>query len=396
MPVRLPRGILLDANPALVQMLGYHSAAQLTGENLANLHRDPQQWFTVADCLRSLRPFKDLTSEWIGKDGKPITVRLSGSAIPGEGTSLAKKDALFFELFAEDVTDRRALEQQLRQAQKMEAVGRLAGGIAHDFNNLLMVISGYCEFLTERTTEDAELRGLVQEIARAAERAAALTRQLLTFSRKQMIAPKVVDLSTVVTENSKMLTRVIGEDIDLAMIPGANLGAVKADPSQIEQVIMNLAVNARDAMPSGGKLTIETSNVTLDESYARVHSPVRPGEFVMLAVSDSGMGMDAETQAHLFNFAHARRASKALKTSGFPRCMASSSKMTATSGCTASPARERRLRSICRGLLPQEIRFPRQAAAVRKPPPGRSAKSSSWSRMKTPCAISRASIYGQA
>ena len=294
------RGILLDANPALVQMLGYDSAAELAGENLANLHRDPQQWFTVADCLRSLGPFKDLTSEWMAKDGKPILVRLSGSAIPGERVSFEKKAALFFELFAEDVTERRALEQQLRQAQKMEAVGRLAGGIAHDFNNLLMVISGYCEFLTERTTHDSELRGLVQEIARAAERAAALTRQLLTFSRKQMIAPKVMDLNTVVAENSKMLTRVIGEDIDLAMIPGTNLGTVKADPSQIGQVIMNLAVNSRDAMPQSGKLTIETSNVTLDDSYARMHSPVKPGEFVMLAISDTGLGMDAETQTQIF------------------------------------------------------------------------------------------------
>ena len=182
----------------------------------------------------------------------------------------------------------------------MEAVGRLAGGIAHDFNNLLMVISGYCEFLTERVGADAELRGLAQEIARAADRAAALTRQLLAFSRKQMLAPKVIDLNAVVTENSKMLTRVIGEDIDLVMIPGSGLGAVKADPSQIEQVIMNLAVNARDAMPQGGKLTIETSNITLDEDYVRMHAPVKPGEYVMLAISDTGTGMDAETQAQIF------------------------------------------------------------------------------------------------
>jgi PAS domain S-box-containing protein len=293
-------GILLDVNPALVHMLGYDSADALTGENLANLHRDSQQWFTVADCLRSLQPFKDLTSEWVGKDGKPVLIRLSGSATPGKQSVSGKKDALSFELFAEDITDRRALEEQLRHAQKMEAVGRLAGGIAHDFNNLLMVISGYCEFLTERTANDAELRGLVQEIARAAERAAALTRQLLTFSRKQMVMPKVVDLNAVVAENAKMLTRVIGEDIDLAMIPRADLGLIRADPSQIEQVIMNLAVNARDAMPHGGRLTIETSNVVLDDAYARTHAPVQPGEFVMLAISDTGTGMDSETQARIF------------------------------------------------------------------------------------------------
>jgi PAS domain S-box-containing protein len=288
------RGILLGVNPALVQMLGYDSADELTGDNLANLHADSQQWFTLADYLRSLEQFKGLSSSWLQKDGKQVLVRLSGRAIHGEG------DAIFFELFAEDVTENRALEQQLRQAQKMEAVGRLAGGIAHDFNNLLMVISGYCEFLLDRVGSDVELRSLTQEIARAAERATALTRQLLAFSRKQMLAPKVMDLNAVITENLKMLTRMIGEDIDLVMIPGSGVGSVKADPSQVEQVIMNLAVNARDAMPRGGKLTIETANVTLDEGYARVHTPARPGEYVMLAISDTGSGMDADTQAHIF------------------------------------------------------------------------------------------------
>jgi PAS domain S-box-containing protein len=287
-------GIVLDANPALVQMLGCESASMITGDNLANLHADPQQWFTLADHLRSLAPFRDLEAEWVRKDGKLVVARLSGRAIQAEN------NPLFFELFAEDVTVRRTLEQQLRQAQKMEAVGRLAGGIAHDFNNLLMVISGYCEFLLDRTKEDAELHGLAKEIARAADRAATLTRQLLAFSRKQMLAPKVVDLNAIVTENLKMLTRVIGEDIELAMVPGVSLGAVKADPSQIEQVIMNLAVNARDAMPKGGKLTIETSNITLDESYARLQVPLTPGEYVMLSISDNGMGMDHETQAHIF------------------------------------------------------------------------------------------------
>ena len=288
------RGIVLDANPALVAMLGHASASNLMGNNLANLYADSQQWFTLADYLRSMQQFKGLAGEWVRNDGRQVSVRLSGRAIQGP------EQDIFFELFAEDVTETRALEQQLRQAQKMEAVGRLAGGIAHDFNNLLMVISGYCEFLTDRIGADAELRGLVHEIARAADRAAALTRQLLAFSRKQMLAPKVVDLNAVVTENLKMLTRVIGEDIDLVMIPGQGLGAVKADPSQIEQVIMNLAVNARDAMPQGGKLTIETSNATLDETYVRLHTPVKPGEYVMLAISDTGMGMDAETQTQIF------------------------------------------------------------------------------------------------
>src|SRR4029077_4333861 len=205
-----------------------------------------------------------------------------------------------FELFAEDVTERRTLEEQLRQSQKMEAVGRLAGGIAHDFNNLLMVISGYSEFLLERLGPDPSLRSPAQEIASAAERASSLTRQLLAFSRKQMLAPRILDLNAIVTENSKMLTRMIGEDIDLVMVPHASLGAIRADSGQIEQVIMNLAVNARDAMPSGGKLTIETSNVTLDEEYARFHAPLRSGDYVMLAISDTGAGMDAETQSHIF------------------------------------------------------------------------------------------------
>jgi PAS domain S-box-containing protein len=287
-------GILLDANPALVAMLGGSSDVELAGRNLANLHADAQQWFTLADYLRSLQPFTGLNADWVRQDGKQVRVRLSGRAMQGEG------HGIFFELFAEDVTEHHALEQQLRHAQKMEAVGRLAGGIAHDFNNLLMVISGYCEFLLDRVGAEAELRGLTQEIARAAERAAALTRQLLAFSRKQMLALKIVDLNEVVTENLKMLTRVIGEDIDLVMVPGSGAGSVKADPGQIEQVIMNLAVNARDAMPHGGKLTIETANVTLDQGYARLHSPVKPGEYVMLAISDSGTGMDAETQAHIF------------------------------------------------------------------------------------------------
>jgi PAS domain S-box-containing protein len=287
-------GILLDVNPALVTMLGYETGADLVGRNLANLYFDSQQWFSLADYLRSLQKFQGLAADWVRKDNTPINARLSGRAFRDDG------NAIFFELFAEDVTERRALEQQLRQSQKMEAIGRLAGGIAHDFNNLLMVISGYSEFLLERVGPDPALRGPAHEIGKAAERATALTRQLLAFSRKQMLAPKVVDLNGVVTENLKMLNRLIGEDIDLVMIPGADLGAVKADPGQIEQVVMNLAVNARDAMPHGGKLTIETANVKLDANYARFHAPVKPGDYVMLAISDTGVGMDAETQNHIF------------------------------------------------------------------------------------------------
>ncbi len=287
-------GILLDVNPALVAMLGYASGADLVGRNLANLYSDSQQWFSLADYLRLLEKFQGLPADWLRNDRTVVSVRLSGRAFRDE------RNTIFFELFAEDITERRALEQQLRQAQKIEAVGRLAGGIAHDFNNLLMVISGYSEFLLERVGSDPEVRAHAQEIANAAGRATSLTRQLLAFSRKQMLAPKIVDLNSVVTENVKMLTRLIGEDIDLVMVPGTDIGAVKADPGQIEQVIMNLAVNARDAMPHGGKLTIETANVTLDANYARFHAPVKPGDYVMLAISDTGVGMDADTQAHIF------------------------------------------------------------------------------------------------
>ncbi|MGA8341710.1 MAG: ATP-binding protein [Candidatus Sulfotelmatobacter sp.] len=287
-------GILLDANPALVRILGYASSTELVGRHLANQYTDIQEWFNLADRICSFKRFHGLVAEWVRKDGSSVIVRLSGRNIHGEGNTG------FYELFAEDVTEQRALEQQLRHAQKMEAVGRLAGGIAHDFNNLLMVISGYCEFLLERIGSDATLRGSVQEIANAAERATSLTRQLLAFSRKQMLAPKVLDLNAVVKENLKMLTRMIGGDIDLVMIAGAEIGAVKADPGQIDQVIMNLAVNARDAMPHGGKLTIETAKVTSDEEYAHSHPPLTMGEYVVLAISDTGVGMDAATQLHIF------------------------------------------------------------------------------------------------
>jgi PAS domain S-box-containing protein len=287
-------GQLLSANPALVALLGYGSASELVGRSLPTLYAESQQWFIAADYFRSSQRFTGLIAAWLRKDGSTIIVRLSGRTIHDE------KKATFFELFAEDITEHRALEQQLRQAQKMEAVGRLAGGIAHDFNNLLMVISGYCEFLLERIGPDPAVRGPAQEIAKAAKRATSLTVQLLAFSRKQMLAPKLLDLNAVVTENLKLLTRLIGEDIDLVMIPGGDLAMVKADPGQIEQVIMNLAVNARDAMPHGGNLVIETANVTLDESYARTHAGVEPGDYVMIAVSDTGMGMDTETQTHIF------------------------------------------------------------------------------------------------
>ena len=198
-----------------------------------------------------------------------------------------------------DITDRKQLEAQLRQAQKMEAVGRLAGGIAHDFNNLLMVIQGYTELLLDRLGGEHPLRRNAEQIHDASQRAAGLTRQLLAFSRKQMLDPQVLNVQEVVSDMEKMLRRLIGEDIELATTTVPNLWPVRADRSQVEQVILNLAVNSRDAMPSGGKLTIETANVELDSSYSR-HAVVEQGEYVLLAVSDTGTGMDAATQAHVF------------------------------------------------------------------------------------------------
>ncbi len=201
---------------------------------------------------------------------------------------------------AQDITERRTLEDQLRQAQKMEAVGRLAGGVAHDFNNLLMVIRGYTELLIEQLPAESPLLRSATQIEKASDRAAALTQQLLAFSRKQVLALQTLNLNAVVASVDKMLHRVIGEDIELVIRTCDELSHVKADPGQIEQVVLNLAVNARDAMPSGGKLTIETSNVELDEGFVRLHRGALPGSYVMLAVTDTGVGMDDSTQARVF------------------------------------------------------------------------------------------------
>jgi signal transduction histidine kinase len=192
------------------------------------------------------------------------------------------------------------IEQQLRQAHKMEAIGKLAGGVAHDFNNLVTIISGYSDMLLSRIGPENSTRRELEQIKKAGDRAHSLTRQLLAFSRRQMLQPKVLDLNAVVTNLEPMLQRLIGENIELVIELKPGLGQVKADPGQIEQVIMNLAINARDAMPQGGKLLLETDNVELDEAYARRHIPTQPGSYVRLAVSDTGCGMDAATQSRIF------------------------------------------------------------------------------------------------
>ena len=236
--------------------------------------------------------------------GEPVTFQLEwkgGSfachAEPLRGADGHPQGAICMAL---DVTDRKRLEEQFRQSQKMEAVGRLAGGIAHDFNNLLMVIQGYADLMQDQLPAGNALHRNADQIRIAARRATSLTRQLLAFSRKQILDPKVLNIQSVVLEMEEILHRLIGEDIELKTSAGRDLGLVKADRSQIEQVIMNLAVNARDAMPSGGRLMIETSNVDLDETFTS-HPVMRtPGRYVMLAVTDNGCGMDAETQAHIF------------------------------------------------------------------------------------------------
>jgi nitrogen-specific signal transduction histidine kinase/ActR/RegA family two-component response regulator len=222
-------------------------------------------------------------------------VRCSGWPVRDEGGTVT-----YLEVFAEDVTERRVLERQLRMAQKMEAVGRLSGGIAHDFNNLLGVIIGYSQVLKRSLGNTTPLHEHAEEIEKAGQRAVSLTRQLLAFSRQQVLEPVILNFNTLVSDMEKMLPRLIGEDVALELNLDPGLAQVKADHGQIEQVIMNLAVNARDAMLDGGKLTIQTANVELDLAYTRQHPGSRVGQYVMLAVSDTGTGIDPEIQSQIF------------------------------------------------------------------------------------------------
>jgi len=230
----------------------------------------------------------------MGKDGR--TVWISDTATITKGSH----DHPVMEGILVDISERKLTEMQSQQARRMEAVGRLAGGIAHDFNNLLTIIKGYTELARARTENLPQLRNDLERIEDASMRAEALVRQLLAFSRKQVLQPKKLDLNGVVRGLEQLLRRLMSEDIQMQVVPGEELGTIKADPAQIEQVLMNLVVNARDAMPHGGKLVIETTNVELDQHYASEHVSVKPGRYVMLAVSDSGVGMSAETVAHIF------------------------------------------------------------------------------------------------
>lgn len=227
------------------------------------------------------------------KDGRVIDVEVAAHTVMYAG-----RPAVFAIL--QNVTERTQLEERLRQATKMEAVGVLAGGIAHDFNNLLTIINGYSHILLNALSTNDPNRAGVEQIMKAGERAAGLTSQLLGFSRRQAPQPKVLSVNQLVGGMESMLRRLIGEDIDLVFVPGDALGHVRADPGMLEQVVMNLAVNARDAMPRGGTLTIETGNADLGESRVSTHTSMRAGEYVVLVVSDNGAGMDSETRARLF------------------------------------------------------------------------------------------------
>jgi len=290
-----PEGRILAANAAFARMLGYDDPEELTGLDMArDVYASPEERARLLSQLGQQDDFA-IEAQWKRRDGAAVVARLNVHAVRGPAQRIQ-----CFEGLAEDVTQQRSLEAQYRQAQRLEAVGRLAGGVAHDFNNILTAITGYSELLLSDLAADDRRRSDVEEIRAAAQRAAVLTRQLLAFSRRQVFQVSVLDLNTVVRTLDRMLRRLIGEDVRLELALSEGLGAVRADPAQMEQVVMNLAVNARDAMPAGGRLTIETANVVLDESYARVHRGAAPGRFVMLAMSDTGIGMDAETQSHIF------------------------------------------------------------------------------------------------
>lgn len=290
----------LAVNAAAIEHYGF-SAEEFHSMTIKDI-RPAEDVAMLEQNITETRRVIDRVDEWRHqkKDGTIINVEITSHELAFDGT-----DARL--VLANDITKRvqaeeelRKSEEQLRQAQKLESIGRLAGGIAHDFNNMLTAINGYSELTLRRLASDDPLRQNIEEIRKAGGRSAELTRQLLAFSRRQMLQPKVVDIDQVVLDTSLMLKRLIGEDVELITLVGKNVARIQADPGQLSQVLMNLVVNARDAMPDGGTITIETRNVNLDEQYARQHVSVRPGPYVMLSVSDTGIGMDAETKKQIF------------------------------------------------------------------------------------------------
>jgi PAS domain S-box-containing protein len=288
-------GRFLDVNPALIAMLGQQSAEDVLHlDARREVFVNPQELDRLAEDNRRTGSLNGVEVQWKRKDGRIIIVRLSGCA-----ASFNDEPEEVLELIAEDITDRRQLEEQLRQAQKMDAVGRLAGGVAHDFNNLLMVINGYTEVLLEQLEKGSAVHLKVHSIQQAADRAATLTRQLLAFSRKQLLELKVVDVNTVVGDMERLLRPLIGENIELITRLSTQTGHTRADAGQLEQVIMNLVVNAKDAMPNGGKLTLQSADVTVDPTFSE-HRFIAPGRYAVISVSDTGHGMDKETQSRIF------------------------------------------------------------------------------------------------
>jgi two-component system cell cycle sensor histidine kinase/response regulator CckA len=290
----ISEGRYIDVNESFLRVTGY-SREEVIGRTSLELKfwERPEDRSRLIEILWEHGFVRDLEITYLTKSGEQRVALDSAELV-----EVAGQECLIAIL--RDVTEQKSLEKQLRQTQKMEAIGQLSGGIAHDFNNLLGVIIGYSEILEERLPQGDPLHKECGQIKKAGQSAASLTRQLLAFSRQQVLEPRLLDLNAIVLNVEKMLQRLIGEHIDLRTTLDPALGSIKADQSQIEQVIMNLAVNARDAMPQGGKLMIETANVELDEDYARLHPPQLPGAYVLLAVADTGMGMDMETQSHIF------------------------------------------------------------------------------------------------
>jgi PAS domain S-box-containing protein len=288
-------GQITGANDAFLQMVGYEREDLAAGRISWSAMTPPE----LAE--RDRRAMRELAVAGVCEPFEKTFIRRDGSRVPiFVGPALFEDNREEGFCFVLDLSARKKLEEQFLQAQKMEAVGRLAGGVAHDFNNMLSVILSYSNMAIEDLKPGDPLRDDLVEVSKAGERATALTRQLLAFSRQQVLQPKVIDLGEILAGMQKMLRRLLGEDVDLALLPAVGLGRVLADPGQIEQVVMNLAVNARDAMPEGGKLTIELSNVELDATYVSAHLGAVTGSFVMLAVSDTGVGMDAATRARVF------------------------------------------------------------------------------------------------
>jgi PAS domain S-box-containing protein len=296
-------GTITSWNPAAERLFGY-TAEEALGEPIMLVvpadRRDEEQ--SIIDRVAAGARIERFETVRLRKDGSIVEVAISVSPILDAARNVVGASKTARDLTAQRRTDEvlRVTEEQLRHAQKMEAVGRLAGGVAHDFNNVLFVILSYSSMLLANLEPGEPMRDDLEEIHRAAERATEFTRQLLMFSRQQVLAPKVLDLNELLTSVEKMLQRIVGADVDLVSLPTPALGRVRADPSSIEQVIMNLVVNARDAMPTGGTLTMETKNVIVDDDYAQAHLGVKPGPHVMLAVSDTGTGIDKATLARIF------------------------------------------------------------------------------------------------